>query len=224
MSDETDELAVEEYSVYQSEDNDATKKPSDEQAGPQRLDHYNGFWLNREPTSGARSEESYFNDRAAFQPNDGRGETRTMVGAPGDEGYDSDLARLNDDYRVPERAQQNFEADKARFTQTFANQIGCTSYQTDRAVHIVENVELRPFAAGHRTTEMVALGVISLVVDEDMEAQAGEVGGFSLDDWVIYSDTFQSLMENVEMEMSDLWSIRRTLMEETDFFGEDNSQ
>lgn len=184
-----------------------------------------GFWVHREPSSGPRTEESYFNDEKAFKPNDGRGETRTMVGAPGDEGYDPDLAAWNDDCWVSERAQQNFEADKRRFTQTFANQLDCSSYQTERAVHIVENVELRPFAAGHRTTEMVALGVISLVVDEDVQPgpvdEHGATESWTIDDWIIYRDEFQSLMDDVGMEMDDLWAIRRVLMEETGFFGEE---
>lgn len=64
------------------------------------------------------------------------------------------------------REQQNRKEWKRRVVTTYAGQLGLTSYQRQRCLHLVQDV-ICINSFGHYSTEQVILGVINSVVRED---------------------------------------------------------
>ncbi len=196
-----------------STDDSGTDYYNDEEVPP-------AAWIDRTAGTGSRSQKDEFNDSNSIQVNDGRGQTRTTFYVDySDDDVDHQqyerLARINDGQYARERSSQNHEAEKRNFTRLAADRLDLSDHQTERALYIVEHVDMAPFAASHKTTEQVTLGVLSLVFDQ--EQAPAEPEEWDIEDWIVYDDTFQEFMESVDMEMEDLWTVRKMLMD-TEFF------
>lgn len=125
----------------------------------------------------------------------------------------SELANWNDGVGDPSRKQDNYDADVSRWVQTFCGQLNCNSYQEQRVGHIVESIDLDDF--GQIPAEKVILGVISLVIDDDQNQDPEE---WTPDDWIVYQDSFESLMDDLDMNRGTLWTVRKGVSQGYSFF------
>lgn len=182
--------------------------------------------LDRSKKSGASSwVENTMDEESWGTSNDGRSDTSTtfyywesndrgrnkhqLHRRPRDRSGWSRLSTLNDGVGEPNRAQKNFEADVRRWARTFAGQLDVTPYQKERTEYVIEHVDLELFGPYRFSSEMVILGILSLVVDKETA---------DIDNWIVYRDDFEGLMDDIGMDRSDLWTIRQILKEQTDQF------
>lgn len=195
--------------------------------------------IDRQPGSGSLSKQEAWGSQVAQQrspSNDGRYDTRTtfyygeqctyssffrsrdrhqLHRKPADRRSWSTLAKWNDGMRDIDgsRKQRNFEADVRRWVQTFGNQLDCHGTQIERVEHIVTGeIDLDHFGRRRLSAEKVILSTISLVVDDDMSVDDPEQ--FDLSDWIIYRDQFEELMDSIDMDMDELWTIRKLVRNE----------
>lgn len=174
-----------------------------------------GAWLDRGAGSGSLTWEEAKTEEASREgPNDGRGETRTTFYDEGDPDPTenstwTELAAFNDDMYHPDRGKQNHESDRQRIVEILSDECGCTSYQQERVQWVLDDIgSIREF---YPTTsiESVVLSVVSLVVDHETT---------NFDNWIVRTDGFQELMDDVGMDMDKLWTIREKVRQETSVF------
>lgn len=195
-------------------------------------------WIDRDAGSGSLDETDGWaqNKHTDYEfANDGRSDTRTtfywrqhdetpvhlrnrgrhqLHRDPEDRRSWDNLAKKNDGVGDPSRKQDNFEADVERWTQTFCNQLDLNDFQYEQVRYIVvEDLELGTF--GWIPAEHVILGTISLVIDAEQDVDPEE---WSPDDWIVYRDSFEELMEHTEMERGTLWTVRKRVQNESDVF------
>lgn len=173
--------------------------------------------------SGSRSatEDWIVSSAQQWESNDGRSETKTTfyytdadnaVSAdrhqlhrdPEERRSWSELAQWNDGLWAPDRAFQNYNADVERWIETFATQLGLNKIHIEQTEHIIENdVDLEQW--GNIPVEKVIVGTLSLVFDS-LSNQT--VASFNIEDWIVYWDEFEALMESIDMSRSELWKVR----------------
>jgi len=212
-----------------SSDSDTTRRPYEVEA----------VWIDRQAGSGALTKKDGWEQEHHEEygyANDGRSNTRTTFYWRGDDSTPShmrdrdrhqrhrdpedrrswdELAKWNDGKGEPSRKQDNFEADVMRWTQTFCNQLELTDYQYERVRYVVEHIEMGEF--GWIPAEHIILGTISLVIDAETDADPEE---WSPDDWIVYRDDFEALMDDTSMERGTLWTVRKRIHHDTEFFGD----
>lgn len=188
--------------------------------------------LDRSGGSGSlTTKEAWVENQSRVGPNDNRSITRTTFyddaatdgppqkhRDPDDRTSWSELAQWNDGMWHTDRKEQNFEADLRRWSQTFCNKLSLTRYQTERVEYIVMEIDLDSFKQYQLSAEKIIMGVISLVVDSDTSVD--DIDEWEMEDWIIYDDDFEELMDGIEMERSDLWTARKILNDKTDFFAD----
>jgi len=203
-----------------SADSDTTRRPYEVEA----------VWIDRQAGSGALTKKDGWEQEHHEEygyANDGRSNTRTTFYWRGDDSTPShmrdrdrhqrhrdpedrrswdELAKWNDGKGEPSRKQDNFEADVMRWTQTFCNQLDLTEYQYERVRYVVEHIEMGEF--GWIPAEHIILGTISLVIDAETDADP------------VYRDDFEGLMEDTSMERGTLWTVRKRIHHDTEFFGD----
>lgn len=196
--------------------------------------------IDRQPGSGSLSKQEAWTSQAAQSrqsSNDGRYGTRTTfyyTGSsddprhlqdrdrhqlhrdPADRRGWSELSKWNDGMRDIDgsRKQQNFDADVRRWVQTFAKQLDCNETQVAQVEHVVTN-ELDLGNFGDISAEKVILSTISLVVDASTTIDPDD---FDLDNWIIYRDAFEEMMDAVDMDRDELWTVRKKVHDTADFF------
>jgi len=211
----------------------------DEQPEPDDLTptQVEAVWIDRSAGNGSLSQTDGWsqNQHSEYEfANDGRSDTRTTFywtqndetpshmrsrdrhqqhRDPEDRRSWDELAKWNDGVGEPSRKQDNFEADVRRWTQTFCNQLNLTDYQYKRVLYVVEHIEMGEF--GWIPAEHIILGTISLVIDSETDADPEE---WSPDDWIVYRDDFEELMEDTHMERGTLWTVRKRIHHESDVF------
>jgi hypothetical protein len=179
------------------------------------------FWTDIRAGHGAQSQqEDWVRENGAPETNDGRSITRTTF-YPGDADQQGPgqahrdpadrtdwqrLATINDGAYAKDRSRgaQNFRADKRRWLQTIANQIGATDHQHDRARWVLERMDFGPYQGARYPVEMVALGILSLLID--MEAR-------SLETRAIEREEVTMILEDLEHDRRDLIDVRNKLRE-----------
>lgn len=173
--------------------------------------------------SGAKSaSEDWVTETAQqWESNDGRSQTQTTfyytntqnaVSAdrhqlhrdPENRRSWSELAQWNDGLWAPDRAIQNYDADVERWIETFATQLGLNTTHVEQTEHIITN-ELDLEQWGNIPVEKVIIGTLSLVFDS-LSNQTVEC--FNIEDWIVYWDEFEELMDSVDMDRSELWKVR----------------
>lgn len=207
---------------------------------PVTRDQVDGVWIDRQPGSGSldRTDSWAKNTRQQYEnANDGRSNTNTTLYWKGSDdtpehlrgrdrhqlhrdpedrrSWDS-LAKKNDGVGCSSRRSDNFNADVKRWVQTFSTQLNLTAYQKRRVAFVVDEIDLSTF--GSIPAEHVILGAITLVVDEDTDA---DPESWCPDDWIIYRDDFESMMDTVQMERDQLWTVRKRVHHDTDIFNSD---
>lgn len=166
------------------------------------------------PGNGSLNANKEYTDSIAYQANDGRSHNRTTFHLDDVESNQyRRLHRHQEGVGEPGRSVDNRRAERKRFAQTASGNLELTPYQKERVSYIVTRLSYDLF--GPHSTEAVAMGVISLVVDQDA---CHDPEDWDIEQWIVYRSDFKQLMGSVEMEMSDLWSIRRTLVTETEYF------
>lgn len=66
------------------------------------------------------------------------------------------------------RGGQNWWADKQRWVDTFADQIGATSHHQDRCKYILKEMDITPYQSGHVEIEVLIVCILSLLVDNQI--------------------------------------------------------
>lgn len=180
--------------------------------------------IDRQPGSGSLTrQEAYIEANSRPIEHDGRALTRTtfyqMDGAesgPSQRHRDhakrrswEQLAKVNDGMYSDGQSSRVFEADKRRWVRTFTSQLECTPAQTEQTMHLVEMMDMRPFVGARTSSEKVILGCISLVVDTDTR---------EFENWIVNRDDFRDLMDDVGMDMDELWSTRELIRDQTEMF------
>lgn len=186
-----------------------------------------GRIVNDERGSGSQTRSEKLLDENYYTSNDGRSVTRTSIGYDAVESDRSehqrhrdkkdqrswqDLAKWNDGLWSPDRRGANREVERDRWAQTFANQLDCNSYQTARTRAIVADMDFGSYDNYTYSSEQLILGLISLVVDDDVSAD----DDWTIEDWIVYRDEFESLMDDLGMDRSDCWTIRKILSNDID--------
>lgn len=199
-------------------------------------------WIDRQGGSGSLDATVAWSQaqHSSYQyANDGRSETRTTLYWDGQESEspaqrsrdrhqlhrDPDdrrswetLAKWNDGVGSPTRKADNRSNDLKRWCQILCSKIDCNNYQYERTHAIVSSLSLESF--GSISTEAVILGAISLVVDADTDS---DPDNWTPDDWIIYRDTFEQLMDDIGMSRDQLWSVRRRVHAESEYFDDSPS-
>lgn len=193
--------------------------------------------IDRKHGSGSLSQTEQWVDeqsqgRSAL--NDGRYDTRTTFYFAHNEPGDSmdrhqlhrhprdrtsweELASKNDGMGDSDRPMQNYDADVVRWTETFCSQLELNKTVQDRVHYVIGEIDMKDVGYGHQlSAEKAILGAISLVVDD--ETDVDDVEDWDLDDWIVYDDMFEELMESVGMDRSELWSLRRIIHEKSSLF------
>lgn len=172
------------------------------------------------PNPSMNTDDWIDHSETSYSDNDGRSATRTTFYNDSETTLerhqlhrDSDNRRTWDEYAqwndglwAPNRATQNFEADVGRWIDTFCWQLSLNDLHADKTEYIVQN-ELEPATSFELSVSMeeVILATISLVFD-DLSNQT--IDSFKIEDWIVNWDSFQSLMDDVEMERNVLWRLR----------------
>jgi hypothetical protein len=201
-----------------STDNPLAIVPTDElidRISQQRTDNSSGHGSRTRKT-----DWSINHDRSPS--NDGRSHTRTTFYAdtvdsrgPGQKHRDPEnrrswesLAKWNDGVQSDKsRGSQNWNADKYRWVETFAGHVDASKTQCDRTHYIMNTISLRPFQAAHIQTEAVILGALSLALNRDVR---------DIEHRAVKRDTFQELMDDLDVDRSDLVDIRNKIRDELD--------
>ncbi|WP_172977359.1 hypothetical protein [Halosegnis longus] len=116
----------------------------------------------------------------------------------------TDLAVVNDDAyaRDVSRGGQNFAADKRRWVETFAGQLEATSYQKQQAVHVIDNIDMGPYKGARLSSEVVALGVLSMLIDADVR---------DIEYRTVERDAMGVLLSDLNADRDDLRQVRRLI-------------
>ena len=186
-------------------------------------------WIDRGTGSGALDATTDWNKSVTSEydyANDGRSQTRTtFYWTPDDrtphylrnrdrhqlhrdpqERRDWDtLSQWNDGKYASDRKQQNLSVDIQRWAQTFAEYIGIPSYQKERVCYIVSEIDMD---IGTFDAESIILAVISLVVDANTNCDPDE---WTPEEWIIYDESFQQLMDDTDTSQQTLWNARKIL-------------
>lgn len=117
------------------------------------------------------------------------------------------LLLLNNGFRSKERKQENQEADNQRWLDAFTAQLSLTDYQKSRVETIINSVNMAHF--GTYTVEIITLGTISLVTQEDNRMIRDE-------------RAFKELLVDVNGSLRDIRRVRTLVKEKSDLFGEDS--
>lgn len=151
-------------------------------------------------------------DQEAIVENDGRSNTRTFF-YPEDAEYETQeqatkfrrLIRWQDGEGHPSesRAAANFKADMERTAKTFCSQCEFTPYQTERVLHVMDDLDVNSY--GHYSTEKVILAVMSLVANEDRRHLRDE-------------ELFRGLVGDVGMTMEQVRTVRLMTRQRTEAF------
>lgn len=206
-----------------------------------RLPHeIDAVWIDRQSGSGSLNKVDGWsqNKHTDYEyANDGRSQTHTTFYWNGDDDTPSHLrdrdrhqlhrdpddrrswerlAEWNDGVGSSSRKQDNYDADVERWVQTFCNQLDLTDYQYERVRFIVvDDLDLSTF--GWIPAEHVIIGTVSLVIDVEQTVDPDE---WTPDDWIIYQDDFEDLMDATDMERGTLWTVRKQVHAKADSFCE----
>ena len=110
-------------------------------------------------------------DANRYIENDGRSVTQTGFDpSDADDEYEKmkfeRWNQINDGKYSPGRKERNREANRHRDAEAFMSELGCSQYQHDRVLHLLDSHDGGSMG-GTTTEEILILGVISLVVEED---------------------------------------------------------
>lgn len=163
-------------------------------------------WVRANQRSG--SHDGRASTRTTFYPEDASTKGPGQAHRPPSERRSwGDLAKWNDGmYSDISRGGKNFEADKRRWLDTFAGHLECGQYHRARTQHILENMDMGPFMGARIPVECVILGVLSLVIDRDVD---------EFNKRAIEREEMQQLLDDLELGRRELVRTRHHLRRNT---------
>ena len=174
------------------------------------IDHDLTYLFGRMLGAGSGSELDDLIDTNAIIDADGRSKSKTFF-YPDDVDGVSDqrikqykrMLRWNEGEGESDRSARSFKADQRRSVQTLCNQSNLNDYQRDRVLAIMKELNINSF--GQFSTEHVALGVMTLVANEDRRMLRDE-------------DEFRRVMKSVGASLNDVRTIRWMVRSRTTAF------
>ena len=170
------------------------------------------------PSSGSLSDtEDWMRANARPAQNDGRSPTRTTFYAndtdshgPGQKHRDpsdrrswASLATWQDGVGSDiSRGSQNWWADKQRWTETFGDLIGASEFHVERTKFVLEELDMTPYKSAHTTAEVVILGILSLLVDSDVN---------DFENRALAREGTRELMDDLEIGVDEYEDVRRLI-------------
>ncbi len=175
----------------------------------QEINYDKSYLFRHEHGAGSKSAIDDIIDEEAIIEHDGRSTARTFYyveEAPEHKRkqFKRMLQHQEDMYHPSRsRAGANFRADMERTAKTFCSQCELNSYQTERVLHVMDDLDVNSY--GHYSTEKVILAVISLVANEDQRLIRDE-------------PEYRDLVEQVGMTLEEVRKVRLMTRERTDAF------
>lgn len=175
-------------------------------------------FVNSGPSSGAYSDsEDWVRENSRKSQNDGRSPTRTTFYAsdaeqfgPGQKHRDPEdrrswgtLAKWQDGVGSDiSRGSQNWWADKQRWAETFGDVMGASGYHIQRTKQILEEIDMTPYRSARTSTEVLIVGILSLLVDSDIN---------DFDNRALNRDGTQDLLDALGATVTDYENTRKLL-------------
>lgn len=100
------------------------------------------------------------------------------------------------------------ERDKKRVAEAICSSLPLSGREREHVVSAVTHLDLDRFG-NQKSIPKVTLGVVAVIVDEQYREDADD-----LDQFVSFSDEFQSICDNHDISMSDMGTVKRIVREE----------
>lgn len=102
------------------------------------------------------------------------------------------------------RGGQNWWADKQRWVEMFTAKLHGSDYHEERCKEILEEINMTPYQSAGITTELVIVGIISLLIDTEIS---------DFENRALARDETKELLDALEVDVSDYESVRKKLRE-----------
>jgi len=100
------------------------------------------------------------------------------------------------------RGGQNWWADKQRWINIFADQLHASSVHEQRCKEIIEEITLKPYQSAGIDTEVVIVGILSLLIDSEIT---------DFENRTLNRDNTKSLLDDLGSDVSEYESVRKKL-------------
>ncbi len=100
------------------------------------------------------------------------------------------------------RGGQNWWADKQRWAEIFTDQLHGSSYHETRCKEILEKISMKPYQTAGIDTEMVIVGIISLLIDSEIR---------DFEDRTLARDGTKPLIKDLHSDVGEYQSVRKKL-------------
>lgn len=158
---------------------------------------------SREPQNDGRSPT-----RTYFDPNDvaGRYPGGQQHRDPSERRSWQKLAQWQDGVQSDiSRGAQNWWADKKRWVDMFADQMGATEYHADRCHAILEELDVSEYQPDRIPAELIIVGILSLLIDHDISDPD------NFDNRALKRGRTEALLDDLEVDVSAYESVRSKL-------------
>ena len=158
---------------------------------------------SREPQNDGRSPT-----RTYFDPNDvaGRYPGGQRHRDPSERRSWQTLAQWQDGVQSDiSRGAQNWWADKKRWVDMFADQMGATEYHADRCHDILEDLDVSAYQPDRIPAELIIVGILSLLIDHDISDPD------NFDSRALKRGRTEALLNDLDVDVSAYESVRSKL-------------
>jgi len=100
------------------------------------------------------------------------------------------------------RGGQNWWADKQRWACVFADQLHASTYHEERCKEILEKISLKPYQSAGIDTEVVIVGILSLLIDSDIT---------DFENRTLARDNTKGLLDDLNSDVQEFGSVRKKL-------------
>lgn len=100
------------------------------------------------------------------------------------------------------RGGQNWWADKQRWADIFADQLHASTHHEQRCKEILEKITMKPYQSAGIDTEVVIVGILSLLIDSDIT---------DFENRTLARDGTKDLLDDLESDVSEFESVRKKL-------------
>jgi len=213
---DTDEGAPEQHAVVPaSAYKEAPDSGGEEQAPREAMANHIDTGVG---STALTSTEGWVTTHSREPHNDGRSHTRTYfdpndVGEqyPGGQKHrDADerrswatLATWQDGVQSDQsRGAQNWWADKQRWIDVFADQMGAGQYHHDQCQYVLKHIDLEDYQPDRIPVELIIIGILSLLIDNDID---------DFEDRALKRANTEELIQDIDASVSDYQTVRRKL-------------
>ena len=182
-----------------------------ETSSPSR--EWHGYHEAPGPGDGTLDEQTIESDMDRYDHYETASSTFVGVEALDDE-FDERLQELNEerDRAADGLSTRQTQLDKKRIAQAFCSHLELTDYQQSGVIDAIETLDLNRFGSQGRIAT-VALGLIRYVVNKDrLERDLGATR-------ISEEGRFQDLMDDEDVSMGDLRTVKRVAVEQLSYLG-----